>query len=329
MSCSVVIRSYNEEKHIGRLLHGILEQNYKNIEIILVDSGSTDNTLSIAQNYPVKFVHILPEEFTFGYSLNKGISEASNEFIVIASAHVYPVYSDWIEQLLSPFANPKIALTYGKQRGSEKTHFSEQQIFSAWFPEQGQGYQHYPFCNNANAAIRRSLWEIHPYDERLTGLEDIAWANWCIQKSYMITYIPEAEVLHVHEGTLRSTYSRYKREAMAFKHIYTDQKFGLIDFIRLFCLNVIHDYKQALAKGVFSIYCLDIIQFRFLQFFGTYRGYKEKGPLTWKLRKSFYYPNLETKSPSDTIRALTPIKYSDLNKPSKLLPKEYQTENQD
>ena len=130
MNCSIIIRCYNEEKHIGRLLQGIQQQNLKDVDIVMVDSGSTDRTLQIASRYPVRVVHIRPGEFTFGYSLNRGIAEAMHEFVVLASAHVYPVYPDWLEQLLRSFENPKIALTYGKQRGNQRTHFSEHQIFA-------------------------------------------------------------------------------------------------------------------------------------------------------------------------------------------------------
>ena len=76
----------------------------KDVEIILVDSGSTDRTLEIASQYPVRVVHIQPQDFTFGYSLNQGITASHGELIVIASAHVYPVYPDWLECLLAPFA---------------------------------------------------------------------------------------------------------------------------------------------------------------------------------------------------------------------------------
>ena len=165
--CSLVIRAYNEEKHIGRLLWGIMQQTVKDVEIILVDSGSTDATTAIAGRFPVSILHIPPEDFTFGRSLNLGIAHANGEFIVIASAHVYPVYPDWLEKLLEPFQNPDVALVYGKQRGEINSKFSEQQIFAHWFPEQSQTLQQHPFCNNANAAIRRSIWQGHPYDESL------------------------------------------------------------------------------------------------------------------------------------------------------------------
>jgi glycosyltransferase involved in cell wall biosynthesis len=47
MKCSIIIRCYNEEEHIGRLLTGIMEQTLQEIEIIIVDSASTDPTLLV------------------------------------------------------------------------------------------------------------------------------------------------------------------------------------------------------------------------------------------------------------------------------------------
>jgi rhamnosyltransferase len=58
MNCSIVIRAYNEGKHIGRLLEGIQHQTLKDVEIILVDSGSTDGTVSVAESFGAQIVHI-------------------------------------------------------------------------------------------------------------------------------------------------------------------------------------------------------------------------------------------------------------------------------
>ena len=106
MNVSIVIRCYNEERHIGRLLSGIMQQTLSDVEIVVVDSGSTDATLTIAARYPVRVVSMTPEEFSFGRSLNRGIEAASGDHIVICSAHVYPTYRDWLERLLAPFADP-------------------------------------------------------------------------------------------------------------------------------------------------------------------------------------------------------------------------------
>ena len=85
MNCSIIIRAYNEFIHLPRLLEGIQHQTIKDVEIILVDSGSTDSTVSIAESFGARIVRIPSVEFTFGRSLNFGVRSATREYIVIAS----------------------------------------------------------------------------------------------------------------------------------------------------------------------------------------------------------------------------------------------------
>ncbi len=287
---SIVIRCYNEEQHIGRLLSGIMQQTLQDREIILVDSGSTDATLSIASRYPVQVVCIDPQEFSFGRSLNRGCQTARGEYIVIASAHTYPVYNDWLEQMVARFTDPQVALVYGKQRGPEDAKYAEQQVFVRWYPEQSNHRQTHPFCNNGNAAIRRALWEQVPYDEDLTGLEDLGWAHRIVGLGYHLAYAAEGEVIHVHSETWRQVYNRYRREALAFKRIFPQEQFHFRDFLRLFFTNVFSDYYHAWHDRVLHQHWLDIPAFRLMQFWGTYQGYAYRGPVTGPLRETFYYP---------------------------------------
>jgi rhamnosyltransferase len=311
--CSIVIRAYNEEKHIGRLLAGITQQTVKDVQIILVDSGSTDSTLEIAAHYPVDILHISPEEFTFGRSLNLGVSASKADYVVLASAHVYPVYPDWLEHLLAPFQDQQVALTYGKQRGTDHSKFSEQQIFAQWFPDKTQLKQTTPFCNNANAAIRFSLWQKHPYNESLPALEDLAWARWVFDQGFSISYVAEAEVIHVHNETWYGIYNRYRREGMAFKQIYPHENFHIADTLRLFTTNFINDFRAANRKGQSFFSWPDLFRFRFMQFWGTYRGYRQSGPLTSQLKQTFYYPRNEgNSSTEENTRQVDPINYRGL-----------------
>lgn len=311
-TCSIIIRAFNEAAHIGRLLDGISHQTIKNTQIILVDSGSTDQTVEIAKSRGVEIVTISPEEFTFGRSLNAGIARAKSPLIVIASAHVYPVYPDWLEKLLEPLNDPAIALVYGKQRGSELSQFSEKQIFTHWYGEVTQNPQDQPFCNNANSAIRRSLWEQHPYDEKLTGLEDLEWAKWALENNHKIAYCAESEIIHVHSESSRGIHNRYTREGMAFKQIYPHEHFSVGDLIRLFLSNSISDLGEAIRQGRFFREFVNIVRFRWLQFHGTYVGYKRSGPLSWKLKQSFYYPkNSGIDLPDKNSRDVEPISYKE------------------
>jgi glycosyltransferase involved in cell wall biosynthesis len=309
--CSIIIRAYNEEKHIGRLLEGISQQTVKDIQIILVDSGSTDATVAIASRDNVDVVYIKPEEFTFGRSLNIGIAQAKADLVVMASAHVYPVYPDWLEKLIAPFEEDRVAVAYGKQRGMATTKYSEHQIFRHWFPDKASLRQDHPFCNNANSAIRKALWDNNPYDESLTGLEDLAWATWARSEGFYVSYVPEAEIIHVHDESWKGISNRYRREAIAFKNIYPDAKFGLHDLIRLWTTNVLSDMRIASQEKKLGKVWREIVRFRWMQFWGTYRGYHESGSLTWKLKQTFYYPNADMVKYSQPRRDVTPIVYND------------------
>ncbi len=309
MDCSIVIRAYNESANLGRLLEGIAFQTRRGVETILVDSGSTDATIRIAESHGAKIVSIPPDEFTFGRSLNVGIRAASGKFIAIASAHVYPVYPDWLDCLLRPFENPKVAIVYGKQRGEGTSKFSEHRIFQQWFPDSDVSHQLTPFCNNANAAIRRSLWDEHPYDEALTGLEDLAWAKWAQSQAWQIAYAAHAEVIHVHRETPKGVYNRYRREGMAFKRIFPESHFSAYDFARLTTMNILGDLAQAARERSLGSNFASICWFRAAQFWGTYQGYRHSSPVTQELRQRFYYPAGMDAHEGDE-REVQPIRYN-------------------
>jgi len=294
LTCSIIIRSYNEERHIGRLLDGIEKQELPqgiSVEVIVVDSGSTDSTVSIAKHMGAKVVSITQEEFSFGKALNIGCEVATGDILLFASAHIYPVFTNWIEKMISPFVNKNIALVYGRQTGNERTQFSEQQVFNKWFPLQSNYNQTTPFCNNANCAIRKNLWLEQPYDETLTGLEDLDWAQKIMNKGYVITYEADAVIVHVHEETPQKIKNRYRREAIALKQIMPKVHFGFFDFVRLFLSNSLTDYFHAVQNGCFFKEVKNILFFRFMQFYGTYLGHSQKGIVSKELKNRFYYPN--------------------------------------
>ncbi len=309
MQISVVIRARNEKKNIDRLLFGITQQTMENVEIILVDSGSTDNTLAIASQYPVKVVHIHPENFTFGRSLNMGIEASSGDVIVIISAHCYPVYPDWIEQLVKPHENEAVGISYGKQRGGSTNHYSEHQFFGKYFPDNSVLQQAHPYSHNANAAIKKTLWQQHPYNENLTGLEDLAWSSWAMENGYTISYVAEAEVIHLHDETAGQVFNRYKREAVAMKQILPNSKFTLLKFFKFWLKNALTDMNQARHEQVLGNNWWPITWFRFMQFWGTYRGFHYSGKIDAQLHRAFYYPPdiLDKKLPKQ--RSIKPIYY--------------------
>lgn len=289
-SVSVIIRCYNEEKHLGRLLTGVRDQSLDDVEIIVVDSGSTDASPAIAERYGARLLHIPKAEFSFGRSLNLGCQAARGDVLVAISAHCYPVYEDWLERLVEPFADPKVAMAYGMQRGNGANRFSEHSIFRQWFGEQSDFAQATPFANNANSAFRREVWEQIPFNETLTGLEDLDFAQRIMGKGHRIAYVAEAPVIHVHEESWPQVYNRYRREAIAMRRILPHERFDLFDFLRLLASSVVHDLGEARRSGCLLREWAGILRFRWCQYFGTYRGYRQRNESDEALRQTFYYP---------------------------------------
>lgn len=290
MKVSIIIRCLNEGKHIGKLLEGIMAQSHKDVEIIVVDSGSRDNTLEIAKRYPTKIVSIRPEDFSFGYAINVGCEAATGDILLFASAHVYPVYNDWLELMAKPFEDEHIAVVYGKQRGDHRNKYSEHQVFAKWFPDESNLNQKHPFCNNANCAIRKSLWENQRYDETLTGLEDLHWAKQIQEKGYRIAYQANATIIHVHEETWKNVFNRYRREAIAYRLIMKNESFDFLTFLKLLNSHLLNDWRQAISDKVFLKEFWSIWKFRSNQLWGTYKGYKESYLIDNEVRERFYYP---------------------------------------
>jgi rhamnosyltransferase len=130
-----------------------------------------------------------------------------------------------------------------------------------------------------------------PYDEDLTGLEDLDWAKRAMSAGYQLSYVAEASVGHVHQERFLGTKNRYKREAIAYKRIFPGQRMSLTSATRYALGNILSDYYHAARSGRLMRNLLDIPRFRVAQFWGSYSGFRQRGPMAESLVRHFYYPN--------------------------------------
>lgn len=293
MLASIIIRTYNESKHLPDLLREIQKQTVpkSEYEVIVVDSGSTDDTISIAKSYSAKIVHIKKEEFSFGRSLNIGCKAAQGDNLIFISGHCIPVQNDWLDRITRPLSESQIAYTYGRQVGDHTSRFSECQLFKKFYPETSKIPQEGScFCNNANAALRRDVWIQEPFDEELTGLEDMELAQRLVKQKHSLAYIAEAPVYHLHNETWHSVRMRYEREAIALQIIKPHIHISFIDFLRYLTSAVMLDFGAAIEARGFRKIALQILRFRFTQYWGTYRGNNEHRRLSKSEKEEYFYP---------------------------------------
>lgn len=291
---SIVIRTYNEARWLPELLDAIDCQNLRDLtrETVIVDSGSTDETLQIASKYGCRMVGIEKGCFTFGRSLNYGCFAALGNWLVFISGHCIPTNSDWLYNLVAPLADGSCAYTYGRQEGRLGiTKYSEEQIFRKYFPITSAVPQDGFFCNNANAALSKRIWRSYPFDEELTGLEDMALAKKIYEAGHAIGYVADASVFHIHEEGWRQVRRRYEREAVALKSIMPEVHVSLTDFARYLAAGIFLDWSAALVDRRLGREWLSICKFRLMQFYGTYRGNHEHRHLSRRMKERYFYPN--------------------------------------
>lgn len=310
-SVSVVIRAFNEGQHLGRLISGLNQQTVQPDEIIVVDSGSTDDTVKIALDSGCRVVNIPKEEFSFGRSLNYGCDTATGDILLIVSAHVYPIHDTYLEHIIRPFEDGVTDVSYGRQIGDHRTKFSESRIMLQWFPEESIWDQGHPFSNNANAAVRRSTWASHRYNEELTGLEDLEFANRVIAGGGRVAYVAEASVVHVHEETWAIIQNRYRREAIAYKRIMDKASMPAAKAAGLALLNIFGDYWHAARVGSLASNMFSIPRFRAAQFYGAWEGFRSNANVSEELLRRFYYP-ADSAQPGSRASVGNVIDYGDI-----------------
>lgn len=300
---SVVIRTYNEAKHLEELLKAIQSQQpvfqdqsaqdkVLPIEIVLVDSGSTDRTLEIAKRNGVRITYIDKSQFTFGRSLNRGCEAASGDILVFVSGHCIPASNQWLSNLVSPLLRGACDYTYGRQIGKGRTKFSESRLFEKYFPQHSNIPQSGWFCNNANAAITRVTWQRHQFDESLTGLEDLFLGQQLLASDGRIGYVADATVYHLHDESWRQIRIRYERESFAMQRILPEVHFGLRDLVRCVLSGIFGDLGASFKLGLLSKVWLSVIFFRWNQYYGVYRGNHKHRMLSNKMKMRYYYPTV-------------------------------------
>lgn len=208
---SVIIRTKNEKKWIEVVLEKIFAQTYQNFEVIVIDSGSIDQTLEIIKKFPVKLLNIPAKDFSYPYALNYAIkhSAASSKYIVIISAHSLPVSNTWLADGLENFQKfPKIMGVYGLVKALPDSHRVEKVFYRIGYhlnqlqqrkrqmivTKSGMGVM-----GNTSSILLKNLWERRPFNESYgMGGEDGEWADYWMKKGYRAIRDIKFSVLHSH-----------------------------------------------------------------------------------------------------------------------------------
>lgn len=175
---SAIIRTKNSSRTLSECLKSLNSQSCKIDEVIIVDSGSEDETIEIAKNFNCKII-LYPADSEFNYSkaLNLGINAASESHILIVSSHVQLKCQNTIETMLS-FLNTWeriVSVSIKRDAIPDDSNYIVDGKNVIWrivnrnsFKADGM----YNFCS----LIRKENWRAYNFNENLPRCEDQDWA---------------------------------------------------------------------------------------------------------------------------------------------------------
>jgi rhamnosyltransferase len=223
---SVIIPTLNAEPELELILP-ILSRQTVPLEVIIIDSSSTDNTSPIANNFNAKIINIKRQDFNHGATRNKAALHAEGDIIVFMTQDAFPLGESCIENLIKPLEADSIAAVYGRQISREDAMPTEKFARLYNYPEEAiiKGREQIPamgiktfFFSNVFSAIRRKEFEeLGGFPENVIMFEDMLFAAKLIEQGYKIAYVPEAKVIHSHDYSLVQQFRRYYQAGVSFQ----------------------------------------------------------------------------------------------------------------
>jgi rhamnosyltransferase len=212
------MRSFNEAWAIGDTLKQLFAQDFAGeIELIVIDSGSSDGSIEIIQNAkPAKLIQIPLGTYVPGVVLNQGAREASHDWLVYLNADATPVGKNWLTELLKPcLANPKFGAVFSRQipRPDCLPVFAHDYDRCFGPERESQHWEH--FFSMVSCVTHRSILEKVPIREDLQYAEDDEWTCRLVKSGYEILYAIDSVAMHSHNYTLRESYKRAFGDARA------------------------------------------------------------------------------------------------------------------
>jgi rhamnosyltransferase len=218
---SVCIPVKNGGADLRRCLERIAAQRVDaDVEIVIVDSGSTDGSVEAARGAGATVHEIRPEVFDHGTARNLAADRARGDMLVFTSQDAYAERDDWLARLTTPLAaaGTGIAGVYGRQLAHHHARPPEVYFLDFLYGPTSRTQRLVPaggismettLFSNVNAAIPRIVWRRFRFAEDVIMSEDQEWSRRVLLAGHALRYEAEAAVRHSHDYTLAAAFRRF------------------------------------------------------------------------------------------------------------------------
>lgn len=210
----------NGGEYFVRCLDAVRSQDVRDdVEIVVIDSGSTDGSLDAARVRSARVQEIPSHEFSHGASRNLGARLAAGGTLVFLSQDAIPVDRQWLARLTAPLSQDDgVAGVYGRQLPTETAIPPESYFLNFLYgpdPRRQTAASAVELSmattlfSNVNSAMPRSVWERFPFVEDIVMSEDQEWSCRVLLEGFSVAYEPHAAVRHSHNYRLAEAFRRF------------------------------------------------------------------------------------------------------------------------
>lgn len=221
--------------------HLALVRERYDLDVLVIDSGSTDGTPERAERAGLRVHRIPPAEFGHGRTRNLGVRLTTGDVVCFLTQDVLPCTPDWPERFAAALAEPGVAGVYGRQVPRDASTMEMFFVSLNYPPEPLRFWPrpggHHPrpgrvLFSNAFSAVRREIAIGLPFVDDAPVSEDQIWAHQVLAAGYGIRYEPAAEALHAHRYTVRGLFRRTYLVGRALRSIGLDGGASLAESAR-------------------------------------------------------------------------------------------------
>lgn len=250
---SIVMRSFNEAWALKETLPALAAQNWRNRELIVIDSGSTDGSQDLirAAN-PSHFIQITPQEYNPSRVMNRGMQLASAERVIFLNADATPQNDHWLRPLAETLTDASVAACFGRQIPRPDCHAVFACDYDRCFGPARESAHWDHFFSMVSSGLRKDVWQMRGFREDLQYAEDDEYTRWCRAQGYKVSYVQDSVVMHSHNYTPQQSWKRSFGDARAIGKAWSQQPggFNWPRTVFLGWLNdVRHDLRWCLNHG--------------------------------------------------------------------------------
>lgn len=227
---SVLIPVKNGGSDLARCLEGIARQKVDDeVEVVVVDSGSTDGSAELARRLGAHVHEIPAEQFVHGATRNLAARLSKGDVLVFTTQDAVPADELWLAHLVEALESPGAAGVYGRQLPHEDATPPERFFLGFMYGPNPRlqrlsdlkelSFERTLF-SNVNSAIKRRTWEARPFADDVTMSEDQEWSRRMLLAGYSIVYEPRAAVRHSHTYSLREAFRRFYASGVSAERSY-------------------------------------------------------------------------------------------------------------